>query len=109
MLGNSYDEDGSNLAICKKIVDIGGGEIDVYSSGPDQGSMFQFSMTMEPEQEQAAIQRVSPIQEPLSPGLVDSMTTPAKNVRSNRYMIEEDKSLNGSVNSDLSFDCNELL
>ena len=46
LLGNSFDEDGSNLAICKKIVYINEGEIDVYSSGPDQGSIFQFSMAM---------------------------------------------------------------
>ena len=81
----------------------------MYSSGPDQGSIFQFSMAMTADLDDTALLRSSQILEPLSPCPVDDMTTPAKNLRSNRYMIEEDKSLNGSVNSDLSFDCNELL
>ena len=45
--GNEDEDDGSNLAICKKIIDLSGGEITAYSAGTDQGAIFQFSMAME--------------------------------------------------------------
>ena len=44
---NEDEDDGSNLAICKKIIDLSGGEVTAYSAGTDQGAIFQFSMAME--------------------------------------------------------------
>ena len=33
--------------MCKQIVNINGGDVEVYSKGVNQGTIFQFSMVME--------------------------------------------------------------
>ena len=40
------ENDDSTLALCKQIVELSGGEIDVHSQGPDLGAVFQFSMAV---------------------------------------------------------------
>ena len=34
------------LMVCKKLIDLNGGAIEVYSSGREKGSIFTFTMKM---------------------------------------------------------------
>ena len=38
---------GMGLMICKNLVNINGGEIDVFSDGENEGAIFSFTMKME--------------------------------------------------------------
>ena len=38
---------GMGLMICKNLVNINGGEIDVHSNGEGEGAVFSFTMKME--------------------------------------------------------------
>ena len=44
------DHDFKNLSMCKQIVNINGGDVEVYCKGVNQGTIFQFSMVMEQRQ-----------------------------------------------------------
>ena len=51
---------GLGLTIVKQIVQLAGGEINVYSDGKDEGSCFEFSMPLESVVQELPPQEILP-------------------------------------------------